>query len=291
LNRRRTVRIGLQYAGILLMIPVGLLAASGPGQSEKTIETTPTPRVSVSNLAGKIVVRGWNKTQVHAIYLPSSPQMEVDFDQLPAQGRAEKVHFITRVSSESARDGAVDYTLDVPRASSLEIHNPQGSVRIESIQGSTSVDSIAGAVSLTDVTGHLSVETVGGDIDIIGASGRVEAYSTSGNLHFINASPSDVRATTTTGDIVYQGDFAPGGRYVITDYSGNIEILCPPTASFELTAKTVRGRLENTFPLVSNRRLASPLNHGSSIFGTLSTGKATLELKSFSGAIRIHPQP
>jgi DUF4097 and DUF4098 domain-containing protein YvlB len=272
------------------MIPVGLLAAQNPSQVEKTLNTTPTPRVTVSNLAGRIIVRGWNKTQVHALYNTSSPLIEVDFDQLPSQGAADKVHFITRSTGRTS-NATADYTLDVPQASSLEIHNPQGSVRIEAIQGSTSVDSIAGSVSLSDVTGHLSVQTVGGDIDIIGAAGRVEAYSTYGSLHFINASPSDVRANTTTGDIVYQGNFAPGGRYVMTNYSGNIEILCPPSTSFELNAKTVRGRLENAFPMVTNHRLSSALGRGNSLFGTISTGKATLEVKSFSGTIQIHPQP
>ncbi len=290
LNGYSKVRTGLQQVSVLLMIPVGLLAASNSAPVEKTIATSPAPRVTISSLGGKVVIRGWNKTQVHAVYLTSSPQMEVDFDQVPPQGRADKVHFITRTIGQTASD-AVDYTLEVPQASSLEIHNPQGSVRVETIQGSTSVDSIAGTISLSNVTGHLSVQTVGGDIDIIGASGRVEAYSTYGNLHFINASPSDVRANTTTGDIVYEGNFAPGGRYVMTNYSGNIEILCPPSASFELTAKTVRGRLENTFPLVSHHRRSSPLREGNSLFGTFSTGKATLEVKSFSGTIQIHPQP
>jgi DUF4097 and DUF4098 domain-containing protein YvlB len=281
---------GIRGVGILLLIPAGLLVAAAPPQAEKTIETTATPRISISNTAGKVLVKGWSRLQVHVHYDSSSPQVAVDTEELPTSGGAvDKVHFTTYVVNHSAagQTYTVDYTLQVPTGSSLEIRNPQGMVQVESVQGDTSVDSLGGDISVADLAGHLAVRSVGGNIEVVRPSGRVEAYSINGNLHFVNPTSSRLHGTTTSGDIVYEGDFQAGGDYILSDYSGNMDIICPPTASFELNAKTVRGKVDNTFPLVSHRSSESLFSSGNGLFGTHSSGEATLELTSFSGTIHI----
>ena len=276
-------------AGMLLLIPTGLLIAAAPSQVEKTIVTSASPQISISNMTGKVIVKGWDRSQVHVNYTSSSPQVAVNMEELPPQGPANKVHFTTYIVSHSAaeQNSTVDYTLQVPAGASLEIRNPQGMVQVESVQGDTTVDSLGGDVSVADAGGHLSVRSVGGNIEVIRPSGRVEAYSINGSLHFVNPRSSRLRGTTTSGDIVYEGDFAPGGDYVLSDYSGNMNIICPPSASFELNAKTVRGKVDNSFPLVSRPSSRAMFPSANSLFGTYSTGEATLELTSFSGTIHI----
>ncbi|HEV2245622.1 MAG TPA: hypothetical protein VGW37_03135 [Terriglobia bacterium] len=284
---------GAKAVGVLLLIPAGLLMAQGPGQSEKTISTTATPRVSISNLAGKVTVRGWDRLQVHVAYTIASPKIGVDTEQVPTHGPADKLHFTSYLihRSDVVPNPVVDYTVQVPSGASLDIHDPQGTINIESIKGDTSVDSLGGTISVADAEGHLSIRSVGGNIEIIRSSGRVEAYSINGNLHFVSPGSTRLRGTTTSGTIVYEGDFAPGGDYVLSDYSGDITVICPSSASFELDAKTVRGKLDNQFPLVP-RGPSSQSFHppGNSIFGTQGSGQATLEVTSFSGTIRVRQQ-
>jgi DUF4097 and DUF4098 domain-containing protein YvlB len=289
INRHR----GVKVVGALLLIPAGLLMAQSSGQSEKSIVTTATPRVSISNLAGKVMVKGWDRLQVHVAYTIVSPRVAVDTEQVPAQGIADKLHFTSYLidRSEVVQNPVVDYVVQVPSGASLEIHDPQGIVKIESVKGDTSVDSLGGTISVADSAGHLSIRSVGGDIEVIRPSGRVEAYSINGNLHFVNPTSTRLRGTTTSGTIVYEGDFAPGGDYILSDYSGDITVVCPSSASFELDAKTVRGKLDNRFPLVP-RGPASRSFHppGNSIFGTQGSGQATLEVTSFSGTIHVRQQ-
>lgn len=284
---------GAKAVGALLLIPAGLLMAQGSGQSERTISTTATPRVNISNLAGKVMVRGWDRLQVHVAYTIVSPKIAVDTEQIPVQGPADKLHFTSYLidRSEVVPNPVVDYVVQVPTGASLDIHNPQGTVKIESIRGDTSVDSLGGAISVDEAVGHLSIRSVGGDIEVIRSSGRVEAYSINGNLHFLNPTSTRLRGTTTSGTIVYEGDFAPGGDYILSDYSGDITVVCPSSASFELDAKTVRGKLDNQFPLVP-RGPSSQSFHppGNSIFGTQGSGQATLEVTSFSGTIHVRQQ-
>lgn len=286
--RRNKRRCGVLLSA--LAFPLALWAV-GPTREEKTFETTPNPRISLSNLKGQVVVRGWDKARVHVAWTNLSPQtVEVDPESAPAQGPAEKIHLTTHALDAKATgtDGTVDYTLEVPVASTVEIRNPQGSVRVEKLQGDTWVESVGATVSVTEVAGHLAARSVGGDIEIIRPSGRVEASSITGNLHFVSSTGSEIRGNTTSGKIIYEGDFIPGADYMLSAYSGDVEVFCPPAASFELSAKTVRGRLENALSLRPKRHLAFPMSSG--LFGTHNTGAATLNLTSFSGTIRIRPQ-
>lgn len=280
---------------MLLLLAPSFVWAAEPVRQEKTFETTATPRISVYNPRGLVIVKGWDRFQVHVGWTNLSPQaVEIDPELMPASGPAEKVHLTTHVLDPkvNGNDQIVDYTLEVPVGSSIEVRNPQGTVRIEKIQGDTGVDSVGAPISVTDVAGHLALRSVGGDIEVIRPAGRVEASSITGSLHFIAPTGPEVRGNTTSGKITYEGDFEPGASYTLSAYSGDVDIFCPATTSFELSAKTVRGHLENALSVKPKIHQAFPRTAGSkSLFGTYNTGKATLEISSFSGTIRIRPQP
>jgi DUF4097 and DUF4098 domain-containing protein YvlB len=283
------ILIGQGLILFLLMAAGTLLAADG-NRSEKTFEAAPNPRVTVTNARGQILIRGWDKSRVHIMCTVVSPHVEVDSEAIPPNGPADKIHFATHFLDPlvSGNDQTADYSLDVPMGTDLEIRNTQGSVRIEKLQGDdASVETVGGAILVSDFTGHLFVRSIGGNIDVIRASGRVEAYSITGDLHFVSPTTSKLRATTTSGRILFEGDFPDGGDYSLSDYSGDMEIICPPSASFELNAKTDRGKLENDMPMTIRHQPATPLSSANSLFGTHLTGKASVNLRSFSGTIRI----
>jgi len=295
---KKTKRLGIIPYGqgliLCLLVLSGTSLAAEGNRSEKTFEVVPNPRVTVTNMTGQVVVRGWDKAQVHIVYAVLSPHVEVDTEIVPLNDAADKLHFATHVLDPliSGKDETANYNLEVPMGASLEIRNPQGSVRIEKFQSDdTSVESVGGAIFISDFAGHLFVRSVGGNIDVIRASGRVEAYSITGDLRFIFPVTTKLRGSTTSGRVFFEGDFPNGGDYSLSAYSGDMEILCPPSASFELSAKTVRGRLENEMPMTIRRQPATPLASANSFFGTHLTGKATVNLKSFSGTIHIRQRP
>jgi hypothetical protein len=288
-KKRSVIPYGQGIILYLLVLSGTLVAAEG-NRTEKTFEAAPNPRITVTNARGQILIRGWDKPQVHIIYTVMSPYVDIDTEAIPSGGSPDKIHFATHFLDPrvSENDRTVDYSLDVPTGTDLEIRNTQGSVRIEKVQGDdASVESVGGAILVTDFTGHLFLRSIGGNIDVIRPSGRVEAYSITGDLHFVSPTTSKLRGTTTSGRIVFEGDFRDGGDYSLSDYSGDMDILCPPSASFELNAKTDRGKLENEMPMTIRHQQATPLSSANSLFGTHLTGKATVSLRSFSGTIRI----
>ena len=278
-----------------ILIPVGLLVAASPARVEKTLlfQTNVNPRISLVNLAGHVVVRGWDKPQVRAVCATASPQVSIATDPLPTGGSTDRLHFETRALDPSlaAQEIMADYTLDVPMESSLEIRNRQGSVRIEKIAGDTWVESVGGDILVTDAAGHLAAHTIGGDIEILRSTGRVEASSVTGNLHFVSPTSTRLHATTTSGKITYEGDLVSGGDYVFSEYSGPMEIICPADSSFDLNARSVQGRVikDPEFSLIPKHHESYGPGQ-SSLLGTHNSGSAILELTSFSGNIKIRTQ-
>jgi|SRR5271157_469019 len=275
-----------------ILLPAALIGAAGEGQIEKTFDTTREPRISLNNVKGHVLVRGWGKAQVHLVYTVASPRLEVDSEILPNTGPAEKIHFETHLLDANlpGNEQVADYTLDIPTGASLEIRNPQGSIVMEGMQADASVQSVGGGISIRDYSGHLTVHSVAGDIEVIRPSGTVEAYSITGNLHFVSPATTKLHGSTTSGRILFEGDFMDRGDYILSAYSGDVDIVCPPSASYELSAKTLKGKVINTLPMTRRRESASPRGASNSLLGTHNTGKATVELTSFSGNIRIRPQ-
>jgi hypothetical protein len=277
---------------VVIFLSAAVSWAAGDGRLEKTFDSTREPRISLNNLKGQILVRGWEKAQVHVVYTVASPRLEVDSEILPDTGPAEKIRFETHLLDPAlpSDEQMADYTLDVPAGATLEIRNPQGKIRVEGMQADATVQSVGGDISVRDYSGHLSVHSVAGDIEVIRPSGNVDAYSITGNLHFVSPTTTRLHGSTTSGRILYEGDFTDRGDYILSAYSGDVDVVCPPTASYELNAKTLKGKVINTMPMTSRRESATPRGASNSLLGTRNAGKATVELTSFSGSIHIRPQ-
>jgi hypothetical protein len=276
---------------LLAIFSAAPLFGAAEGRVEKTFDTTREPRVSLANLRGAVLVRGWDKAQVHVTYSIGSPRVEVDTEVLPPTGAAEKVRFTTHVldPQASGNEESANYTIEVPSNSNLEIRNPQGSIRVEGIQAQGSVESVSANIAIKDFSGHLSVRSVGGNIEILRPSGHVEAVSITGSLHFVSPATLMLRGSTTSGNILFEGDFTERGDYALSTYSGDLDVACPPRASFEVAATTQRGKVLNTLNIKPRHSSASPRADMNSLMGTNNTGRATVDLKSYSGTIRIHP--
>ncbi len=292
MKNKRIQKTILRWGSLsLLLLPLAVHAGNQARQ-EKTFETTSSPHIGLSNFMGHVIVKGWDKPQVHAVYATGSPQTAVDIDQLPARGPAEKIHFTTRISKSQANseDRTVFYTLEVPFGSNIEIRNPEGRVEIEKLQGDATVDSLGGHISITDATGRLVVSSIAGDIEIIRPLGHVEATSICGDIKFVSPTSTALKGHNTSGKIVYEGDFVTGGEYSFTSYSGDIDLFVPPSASFELNKNAGRGKFVSEIPSAHRPRSSSALAGSHTFLGSNVSSTAAVKLSSFSGNIHIHRQ-
>ena len=82
----------------MLLFSWARLAASTPQCVEQTIAVDKNARIVIRNTAGQVVVKSWERQQVHVIWAPSTG-IHFDIEQLPASGAADRVRLSTEVGS------------------------------------------------------------------------------------------------------------------------------------------------------------------------------------------------
>lgn len=134
------------------------------------------------------------------------------------------------------------------------------------------------------------MKSLGGRVEIEQSEGVIHLTTVSGEIHLKDVNSQSLTAATSTGNLFYAGDFVPAGKYQLSSQEGSISIRCPPQASVEWNAKSVRGGIESNLPIESKRhyvrRTPSLIMH--TLIGTLNSGAATVNLFTLSGKIRIY---
>lgn len=93
------------------------------------------------------------------------------------------------------------------------------------------------------------LQTVNGDVSVQGADGELELQSVNGNV-LVRGSRRGVAAKTVNGKVDVDAAVAPAGSALeLATVSGSVTLALPKEAKFELSASTMNGSIESTFPL------------------------------------------
>ncbi len=273
--------VGLLAPGLLFF---GAAPAFGHG-IEKHFKVEAHPVVTIHNPNGAVTVKAWTKSEVMVIANHASDKVEVDAEQT-----GNRVDIMTHQMADSISpdDLRADYEISVPEDSELQIHDDSGEVVVNNVLGDMNVETVAAGVDLEDAAGYLTVKTVGGSFQCVRCAGRLEVSSISGNLRLITLRSYHVRAQTSTGNILFDGEFLPNGIYYLKNYSGVIDVRFSPGDSFDMSATSYKGTVNNEATLTPP--VHPQRNHpkfGNSLFGTFNAGHAKVELMSFDGTINI----
>jgi len=276
----------------------------------KTESLAKNGRVIIGNLSGTIDVRSWDQAQVKIEAEKVSNASSLDTAKANAalvtieitkEGDILKVE--TKYPSGRNRDMhvSVNYKIWVPDKAAVKLRNTSGAVNVEALggafeaditSGNTTVAKMAGSVDCRTVSGRIAVRDVANDIDLKTVSGTIEASlikgsvdaeTTSGRIELRDVSGAKtVRAKVLSGNIIYEGQVAPGAKITLEALSGGLELTLPANAAFELNAETFSGHVDSEFAITMSGKL-SPKE----LRGVVNNGGATLRLKTFSGTIRI----
>ena len=271
-----------------ILVPGIFLLGAVPAYAhhlEKHFKVAAHPVVTITNPSGKITIKAWTKQEVMITADHTSLNVEVDAVQT-----GNRVDALTHQLSEtvSPEDLRADYSIMVPEDTELQIRDDAGEVIVASVLGDMNVETVAAGVDLEDAAGYLTVNTVGGSFECVRCAGRVEASSISGNFRFLDARSYRLHAQTSTGNILFTGEFLPNGYYKLKNYSGVIEVRFKPGDSFDLSATSLKGKVVNEANLVppDHKQHFAP-KYGNSLFGTFNSGRAIVDLTSFDGTINI----
>jgi hypothetical protein len=103
-----------------------------------------------------------------------------------------------------------------------------------------------------------------------------------------------INLMTTTGNLLYDGDFVRTGIYTMKSTKGSVEVHFSPTDSLDVDARSSTGAVDNQAADFLRPDAHGPhhsRSRGNSFFGTVGQGLAKVELSSYSGTIRILKRP
>lgn len=265
-------------------------ATFGAGQKfEKHFAVKGRPVVSIQNVAnGRIEVKSSKTQEVVVTGSQISNKIGVETEQ--ADDRIDVTATILDASAPAA-ELEENFALVVPEETELQIRTQSGLIYVEQVMGDMKLESIAGDVHLKEVSGYIIVHSTGGSLICTLCAGKLEFSSISGNAQILQPTLNNVNLMTTTGNILYDGDFLRTGLYTMKSGKGVVEVRFSGTDSFDLNAQTNLGTVDNRA-----EAFLKPDTHGikhsairaaRGLFGSVGSGLAKVELSSFSGTIRI----
>jgi DUF4097 and DUF4098 domain-containing protein YvlB len=289
--RRDVQRGALPLFGAAVFLCSGLTAAGAASQNivERHFAVHARPVVVIHNVAnGRIEVKSWKNAEVDVVASQASDKIGFDIEQ--AGDRIDVTANVLDASAQS-QDLAASLQLTVPEETELQLKTETGLIYVEQVMGDMTLESVAGEVHLKEVSGYIIVRTTEGSLVCTQCAGKLDFKSISGSAQVLQPALTNVSLFTTSGNILFDGDFVRTGLYTMKSGKGLVEVRFSGNDSFDLKAQTALGTVDNRAAAYLKpdshgvKHLASKFTHG--LFGTVGQGLAKVELSSYSGTIRI----
>lgn len=269
----------------------------GPENSPKTdqtIEAAKGTRLVLTNNAGEVVVRTWDRDQVR-VQATHSDREQVDVQTADATLRI-------RARGSRGPTSLVDYQLTVPRwmavnlsgtyleatvegtTAEVAVETVHGNVTVVGGSGNVSARSVQGTISVDKAAGRVQATTVNEGIRVTNVTGDVSADTTNGDIVIDNAQTSSLSASTVNGDVTFNGTVRDNGSYRLTTHGGDIRVGLGGANNAIVFVRTFQGDFTADFPIQLPE--GQTARSGSKRFNfTLGSGSARIELQSFNGDI------
>jgi DUF4097 and DUF4098 domain-containing protein YvlB len=285
-----TVRTSLLAIGAGAFLWSATAASAAEQHVEKHFAVKGRPVVVIHNVAnGRIEVKSSKNPEVVIVGVQNSNKIGLEMEQA-----GDRIDVTANILDASAQPLELETSLQltVPEETELQLRTETGLIYVEQIMGDMTLESVAGDVHLKEVSGYIIVKTTGGSLVCTQCAGKLDFNSVSGSAQLLQPALTNVNLRTTTGNILFDGDFIRTGLYSMKSSKGLVEVRFSSNDSFDLKAQTTMGTVDNRAAAYLKpdshsgiRRAAAKFTHG--LFGTVGQGLAKVELSSYSGTIRI----
>jgi DUF4097 and DUF4098 domain-containing protein YvlB len=272
----------------MFLLPAGSAEAAGQ-HFEKHFAVKGRPVVIMQNIAnGRIEVKSSKNPEVVIAGTQASNKINIETEQV-----GERVDVSTTILDTAAQAAELEanFQITVPEETELQLRTQTGLIYVEQVMGDMTLQSVAGDVHLKEVSGYIVVRTTNGSLVCTQCAGKLNFSSVSGNAQLLQPGLTNVNLFTTSGNILFDGDFIRTGIYTMRSGKGTVEVHFSGNDSFDLNAQTATGSVDNQAEAYLKpdshgvKHMASKFTKG--LFGTVGSGLAKVELSSYSGTIRI----
>jgi len=288
---------------IALAIPMFTMAAGKEINQEKA--TGAAPRVSLENVRGKIIVKGWDKKSVSIsgtldeqmdrfVFDSSEEQVKIviDSDSNPRRwGGSEGIEHGSRLTIHipagatfDAEGFATDFTVE-DVTGEIKLETVSGELRVSGNRSQINLETVSGDVVINDHEGIVFAESVSGDIDFSGLATRLELESVQGDINVNNQGQLDEgEFNSVSGDIDTKTHTGRRSNLEYNAVNGDIDISFLNAINAKIKIDTMSGDIRNglTEDTANKQRWA-----GSSLVYTVGDGDGDIRISTVSGNVTI----
>jgi DUF4097 and DUF4098 domain-containing protein YvlB len=286
---QRIARSILPVAGAVIALCSSIPARAAGDHIEKHFAVKSRPVVVIHNVAnGRIEVKSSKNAQVDISASQLSNKIGFEMEQV-----GDRIDVTANILDSAAQplELEADLQLTVPEETELQLKTETGLIYVEQVMGDMTLESVKGDVHLKEVSGYIIIRTTEGSLVCTQCAGKLDFKSISGGAQLLQPALNNVSIFTTSGNILFDGDFIRTGLYTMKSGKGLVEVRFSGADSFDLNAQTTLGTVDNRAASFLKpdshgiKRIASKFTKG--FFGTVGQGLAKVELSSYSGTIRI----
>ena len=241
-------RTRVSFAAFTALFLVFVIAATALAQQKvsRKFPAGKNVRLELKNLSGTITVETWAREEIRITATMEAPAVHFN----PRQTEGGLVIDIVGDNRGRGDVGDVNFKIQVPSRSSVDLETRSGQINVSNIQGEL-------------VRAHVWTS---GDITLSG----------------INA--TRVFAINTTGNIFFDGELAAGGTYEFKSGQGTITLRLPADCGFRVVAtspaqKTKMGPFWNGG--------MKTIGDGRRIIGDVGDGRASVTVTNYQGDIKF----
>jgi len=285
-------------AALILLLTA--FAARAETQIDELADAHPRGQVEISNVAGEIQVRGWERDQVKVTGVLGRGS-----DRLIFEPEGTRTFIKVEVPDTYGNVRGSDLEIMVPKGSRVTIAGVSADISVDQVRGALRIQSVSGDIEAEifqedveaktvsgdlEVRGHdedslLTLTTVSGDGQVTNIRGELVAQSVTGSLDIRSSELSRARLRTTNGDIDLATGLGERARFDMEAINGDLllDILGDVDAEFDI--ETFNGSIDNSFGPDSVR--TSKYAPGRVLRFTHGDGDARIRIKTLNGGIEL----
>ncbi|MEJ0037465.1 MAG: DUF4097 family beta strand repeat-containing protein [Gammaproteobacteria bacterium] len=288
-----------QVFAVSLLLALASVAHAADRDFAQTVKADAHGSVRISNVAGKVLVTGWDRAEVEV-----KARLYGNVERVDVFSDSGRTTIRVILPRSSMRSGEADLEIHIPEQSDLDVSAVSADVETTRLLGPQRLSTVSGEIRSEFVKdfegktvsgdlrlkgksepGDVRISSVSGDVFLERAGGDVEVTSVSGDLILDVASVTTVRTRTTSGDLSLRGALARDGSVEAETISGDVTVRVKPQGGFQYEARSFSGSIGNCFG--QHAENTSTHGPGSRLNGTAGEGHGRVRVKSMSGDVAI----
>lgn len=265
----------------LLLASAMAVAAQAQERIDQKKPASPDGTVTISNVAGSVVVKGWDSPEVSVTGTLGKGTERLEFE---SSDRRTTIRVILPRHAHDV-DGS-DLEIHLPAGSRVEVNAVSADVKASGITGPMDIETVSGEIVTTGSPKDISVQTVSGSIQAEGQSGRIRAKTVSGRIVLKASQPEDVQLGSVSGDLRYDGGLSARGSLDASTVSGSVELTLPAGLAADFSVSTFSGSVDNAFHAAGGTS-EKKMTGGEQLSFSTGGGGARVKVESFSGSVRL----